>query len=72
MPKTKPALDVAAAMASLMKGTAAERRWDKLLGGDETRAYRDIALWGVQRLVAGGAALADVLKYLHENAELEA
>jgi len=68
--KKKDSFDIAAAMSSLVKATAAERRWDELLG-KETRAYRDVALYAVDRLLAAGAQLADVINYLRENASLE-
>lgn len=63
--------ELEAAMGALMKGTKAERSWDKVLGGSSSRAYRDVATWAVQRLVAGGAALEDVLEYLRGAAALE-
>lgn len=68
--KQKQQIDVALAMASLVKATAEEKRWDERLGAD-SRAYRDVAIWAVQRIIAGGAELADVLSYLHKHAELE-
>jgi hypothetical protein len=69
-PKAKPTVDVAAAMTALLRGTKAERSWDKVLGGAESRAYRDVAAWAVERLVANGAALEDVIEYLRGTAEL--
>jgi len=72
MSGTKKPIDVATAMASLVKATASERRWDQRLGGAESRAYRDVAVWAVQRLVGAGAQLPDVLTYLRQSADLEA
>lgn len=71
MEDTRPRIDLTTAMAALMKGTKAERSWDKVLGGPTSRPYRDVATWAVQRLLGGGASLEDVLEYLRGAAALE-
>lgn len=64
-------IDLPKAMAALVRGAKAERRWDEVLGGRETRPYRDVATWAVQRLLGGGASLEDVIEYLRGAAALE-
>ncbi len=43
-----------------------EGQWDPLLGGRETRAYRDLLTYSASKLVLAGAAPEAVISYLGE------
>lgn len=49
-----------------------EDRFDQLLGGLETRPWRELLAYCASRLTAAGADMADILKYLSQLAVLAA
>lgn len=67
MPPEKK-VDLTAAAVALVKATANEKRWDAAFGKD-TRAYRDVAVYAVERLCATGVRFDDVVHYLREAVE---
>ena len=50
----------------LENSTGLEAGWDPLLGGRETRAYRDLLAYSASKLVLAGAEPESVISYLGE------